>query len=506
MAIISSIAAWLLKKRMHEIELYKQYPHNVQFDCFENLLRTAEETEWGKKYDYANIATIKEFQKRVPIQNYADLEPYFMRMRAGEEDVLWPGKIKWFAKSSGTTNSKSKYIPVSEEALQDCHFKGGKDLLAVYHNAYPNSEFLSGKTIGIIGSIQQDDNTESYTGDLSAIIMSNLPIWAHFSKSPALSVVIMSEWTEKLEKIVEHTLNVDIRSISGVPSWMLVVLKRALEVSGKTTIKELWPNFELVVHGGVSFLPYKKQFHQICGPEVNYQEVYNASEGFIAMQDDFNRDDLLLMLDNGIFYEFIPLKEVHKEAPKVIELKEVEVGKTYAILISTNSGLWRYMIGDTVVFTETSPYRIKINGRTKSFINAVGEELIVDNADQAINHACQSTNAVVLEYTAAPVYFADDQKAYHEWFIEFEKPPKDFGLFVELLDNGLKMANSDYEAKRYRSMILSEPKVHQLSKGTFMKWLKKNNRLGGQYKVPRLSNDRKIVDDLLSIINEPTNG
>jgi len=253
-------------------------------------------------------------------------------------------------------------------------------------------------------------------------------------------------------------------------------------------------------------LPYKKQFHQICGPEVNYQEVYNASEGFIAMQDDFNRDDLLLMLDNGIFYEFIPLKEVHKEAPKVIELKEVEVGKTYAILISTNSGLWRYMIGDTVVFTETSPYRIKINGRTKSFINAVGEELIVDNADQAINHACQSTNAVVLEYTAAPVYFADDQKAYHEWFIEFEKPPKDFGLFVELLDNGLKMANSDYEAKRYRSMILSEPKVHQLSKGTFMKWLKKNNRLGGQYKVPRLSNDRKIVDDLLSIINEPTNG
>ena len=505
MAIISSIAAWLLKKRIHEIELYKMYPHNVQFDCFENLIHTAEETEWGRKYDYVNIESVKDFQEKFPVQTYHDLEPYFARMRSGEEDVLWPGKIKWFAKSSGTTSSKSKFIPVSEEALQDCHYKGGKDLLAVYHDAYPNSEFLSGKTIGIAGSIEQDESLESYAGDLSAILMSNLPIWAHFSKVPSLSVVIMDEWAEKLEKIVAHTLEEDIRSISGVPSWMLVILKRALEVSGKKTLKELWPNFEVVVHGGVNFLPYKKQFEEICGPDVNYQEVYNASEGFIAMQDDFNRDDMLLMLDNGIFYEFIPLNEIHKKSPKVIELKDVVQGETYALVISTNAGLWRYMIGDTVVFTSTSPYRIKINGRTKSFINAVGEELIVDNADQAINHACKSTNAVVAEYTAAPIYFADNEKASHEWLIEFEKEPSDFGRFVELLDNGLKMVNSDYEAKRYRNMILTEPKVHKLSQGSFMKWLEKNNRLGGQYKVPRLSNERKIVEDILSTINYITN-
>ncbi|RLD65695.1 MAG: hypothetical protein DRI84_06275 [Bacteroidetes bacterium] len=501
MAIISSIASWFLKKRIHEIELYKKYPHNVQRDCFENLIHTAEDTEWGLIYNYAEMKTVEEFRQRVPISSYHDLEPYFNRMRKGESDVLWPDIIEWYAKSSGTTNTKSKYIPVSEEAINDCHYKGGKDLLAVYHDAYPESEFLSGKTIGVAGSAEQDEDSSSYTGDLSAIIMSNLPIWAHISKAPKLRIVVMDEWEEKLEKIVEHTLDEDIRAISGVPSWMLVILRRALEVSGKKNIKELWPNFELVVHGGVSFTPYKKQFEEICGLGINYQEVYNASEGFIAMQDDFDRDDMLLMLDYGIFYEFIAIDELQKENPKAIGLREVEVGKTYALVISTNAGLWRYLIGDTVVFTSKKPYRIKINGRTKSFINAVGEELVVENADQAILHACNMTNSIVSEFTAAPIYFSDKEKAGHEWLIEFEKEPDDIDIFAEFLDNGLKMLNSDYEAKRYRNMILSEPMVHNLPTGSFMQWLSKNNRMGGQYKVPRLSNERHIVEEILNLVS-----
>ena len=487
---------------MHEIELYKKYPVEVQNEWLFRLLHLAEDTEWGRKYSFSDIQSVDEFRSRVPISSYDDLEPWIMRMRQGETDVLWPGKVQWFAKSSGTTSSKSKYIPVTEEALQDCHYKGGKDLLAVYYHSYPETEFLSGKTIGVAGSIQEENDTsDSFAGDLSAILMSNLPMWAHLSKAPKLSIVIMDEWQEKLEKIVEHTLDEDIRAISGVPSWMLVILRRALEVSGKKKIKDLWPNFELIVHGGVSFAPYAQQFEEICGPDVHYQEVYNASEGFIAMQDDFTRDDMLLMLDYGIYYEFLPMDQLNSDHPQTVELKDVEIGKTYALVITTNAGLWRYMIGDTVVFTSTNPYRIKINGRTKSFINAVGEEVIVENADEAIQHACKLTGAVVMEYTAAPVYFSNKEKAGHEWLIEFEKEPRDIEVFAEYLDNGLKSVNSDYEAKRYHNMILMPPCVHNLPKGTFMKWLKKNNRLGGQYKVPRLSNDRRIVEEILEIIH-----
>jgi hypothetical protein len=502
MAIISTIASWILQKRIHDIELYKKFPHQVQYECFINLLQMAEDTEWGQRYDYKSISSIEEYRKRVPIHSYHNLEPYFTRVRKGEKDVLWPGDIKWFAKSSGTTSSKSKFIPVSEEALNDCHYKGGKDLLAVYYDTYPDSEFLSGKTVGIAGSTELDEYGEVYTGDLSAIIMSNLPMWAHFTKVPNLSIVVMNEWKEKLEKIVEHSITEDIRSMSGVPSWMLVILRRALEVSGKKNIKELWPNFELIVHGGVSFEPYRKQFVDICGPDVNYQEVYNASEGFIAMQDDFDRDDMLLMLGYGIFYEFLPLSELHKNDPQAIDLQDVIIGETYALVISTNAGLWRYLIGDTVVFTSTNPYRIKINGRTKSFINSVGEELVVENADKALLHACQHTGAVISEYTAAPIYFETGKKAAHEWFIEFDKEPADIEVFGEYLDNALKMNNSDYEAKRYNNMILTKPIIHNLAQGSFIKWLDKNNRLGGQYKVPRLSNNRDIVEDLMATLEK----
>lgn len=502
MALISSIASWFLKKRIHEIELYKKYPHNVQQDCFENLIHTSENTDWGRKFKFSELKTVEDFRKQVPIHNYHDLEPYFDRMRKGESDVLWPDVVEWFAKSSGTTNSKSKFIPVSEDALNDCHYKGGKDLLALYHDAFPDSELLSGKTIGVAGSAIQDIDNESYVGDLSAIIMSNLPMWAQISRAPKLKIVVMEEWEEKLEKIVEHTLDEDIRAISGVPSWMLVILRRALEVSGKKTIKELWPNFELVVHGGVSFIPYKKQFEEICGLGINYLEVYNASEGFIAMQDDYERDDMLLMLDHGIYYEFVPMDQLDAKNPKAIGLEEVELGKTYALVISTNSGLWRYLIGDTVVFTCLDPFRIKINGRTKSFINAVGEELIVDNADRAMQLACSKTNAIISEYTAAPIYFSEGEKAGHEWLVEFEKDPDDIDVFTELLDNGLKMVNSDYESKRYRNMILSVPVVHKVPSGSFINWLGKNNRMGGQYKVPRLSNERKTLESVLKSLND----
>ena len=500
MAIISSIASWLLKRRIHEIELYKKYPHQVQLECFMNLVQTAEDTEWGLQYDYQSIEDINTFRQRVPINSYHDLEPYFSRARKGEEDILWPGKVIWFAKSSGTTSSKSKFIPVTDEALNDCHYKGGKDLLAVYHESFPEAEFLSGKTIGVAGSAKQDDDGEAFTGDLSAIIMSNLPIWAHISKAPKLAIVVMDEWEEKLEKIVEHTIDEDIRSISGVPSWMLVILRRALEVSGKKQLKDLWPNFELVVHGGVSFAPYRKQFEAICGPDVNFQEVYNASEGFIGMQDDFDRDDMLLMLDYGIFYEFLPMDQLGEKHPTAIGLEDVVLDKTYALIISTNAGLWRYMIGDTIVFTSLNPYRIKINGRTKSFINSVGEELVVENADRAILHACEHTNAVISEYTVAPIYFTEKEHAAHEWLIEFERKPADIEVFNEYLDNALKMLNSDYEAKRYRGMILEAPIIRSLPKGSFLKWLAKNKRLGGQYKVPRLSNNRIIVDEILALV------
>jgi len=500
MALLSSIASWLLKKRIHEIELYKKYPYEVQNELFEKLIHTAEHTEWGQKYNYSKITNINQYRETVPINTYHDLEDYFNRMRKGECDILWPEDIKWFAKSSGTTNSKSKFIPISEESLNECHYSGGKELLAVYHEAYPESEFLSGKTIAVAGSTKQDSNGGVYVGDLSAILMSNLPIWAHLSKAPKLSIVIMDEWQEKLEKIVEHTLEEDVRAISGVPSWILVILRRALEVSGKKYIKELWPNFELVVHGGVSFAPYAQQFEEICGPDVHYQEVYNASEGFFAMQDDFERDDMLLMLDNGVFYEFMPMSEYHSENPKTIGLQEVEMGVAYALVISTNAGLWRYLIGDTVVFTSLHPFRIRINGRTKSFINAVGEELVVENADNAILHACSMTNAVMSEYTAAPIYFSNKKQAGHEWLIEFEHEPDDIDLFAEFLDNGLKMVNSDYEAKRYHNMILMPPKVQKLPKGSFMQWLEKHHRLGGQYKVPRLSNERRILEEILELV------
>ncbi len=506
MAIISSIASWFLQKRFHQIELFLAYPINVQNEVLTDLIDRGRTTQWGRKHDFKRIKSLADFQKSTPITTYEDLLPYINRVKDGEQNLLWPTETRWFAKSSGTTTAKSKFIPVTEDSLEDCHYKGGKDMLALYLHKNPESEFLSGKTIAVAGTAELNNETGHYIGDLSAILMKNLPLWAHFSKSPNLSISIMDDWSKKVDLIVENTIAEDVRAISGVPSWMLVILERALEISGKSHINEIWPNFELIIHGGVSFIPYKERFAKILNPQTNYQEVYNASEGFFAIQDSSARDDLLLMLDYGIFYEFMPMSKFGKGSPTVIGLKDVELGKNYAIIITTNAGLWRYMIGDTVIFTSLKPYRIKISGRTKSFINSAGEELIVDNAEMAINHACEITGAIIKEYTAGPLFFDNDSKIAHEWFIEFEKEPADKVFFAELLDNALKAENSDYEAKRFQDMVLAKPLIRVVPKNTFIHWLANKGKLGGQHKVPRLSNNRIIIDELMLIIEKELGG
>lgn len=499
MSIRNSLAAWFLKKRIHQIELFLKYPHDVQNEWFEKLIDMAEDTAWGEKYDYKSLKSVEDFKSRVPINDYSSLQPYIERARKGEVSVLWPGEVPWFAKSSGTTSGKSKYIPVTEDSLEECHYQGGKDLLALYYIHYPESQVLAGKNIGVSGTTQLESDSDAFTGDLSAILIDNMPFWAQMACTPDLSVSMMDNWENKLDLIVKHTLVEDVRTLSGVPSWMLVILRRVLEASGKSNISEVWPNFELVIHGGVNFKPYRQQFEDILPKHTHYLETYNASEGFFGIQDQVGQSDMLLMLDYGIYYEFLPMGELDKDFPKSLSLDEVELGVNYALVISTNGGLWRYLIGDTIVFTSKYPYRIRITGRTKSFINAVGEELIVENADYAIEVACSKTNSVISEYTVAPIYFNGKQNATHQWALEFEKQPQDIAMFMDILDNALKSKNSDYEAKRYHDIILRPPEIKVLERGSFMAWLKQNNKLGGQNKIPRLSNDRDFVEELFQI-------
>lgn len=498
MTLINSVISWFMKKRMHQIELFMKYPHDVQDEWFKKLISAGRQTEYGKKYDYTSINNYSDFIQRVPISDYEHLKPYIERLRKGEQNLLWNSEIKWFAKSSGTTSDKSKYIPVSQEALDECHFKGGKDLLSIYCNNNPDTQVFSGKLLGM-GGTHFSDNPEigSFVGDVSAIIMENLPAWIELIRTPGLSVALMNEWEEKIEKIATITSNENVTNLTGVPSWTLVLLKRILQNTGKNDIKEVWPNLEVFVHGGVSFLPYKSQFEKLISGPMNYIETYNASEGFFGIQDRNQADDMLLMLDYGIFYEFIPLNDLGQSLQQAVPLHEVKTNVNYAILITTNAGLWRYQIGDTIVFTSTDPYRIKITGRTVNFINAFGEELIIDNALKALQIACEKTGAMLNEFTAAPVYFGENSSGAHEWLMEFEKEPDNIAYFTEVLDNALKALNSDYEAKRYHNMILEEPLIRVLPKGTFYNWLKKNDRLGGQFKVPKLSNNRKHVEEIL---------
>ncbi len=504
MPLLNSVINWLNVKRIYQIDLYSKYPHDIQKEVFFELIRRASDTEWGRLYQYNKISSIEEYQKNIPIQTYEDIRPWVDRLREGEEDVLWPGEVKWFAKSSGTTNDKSKFIPVTSEALEECHFRGGKDVLALYVRNNPNTNLIWGKSLTLGGSTQINNfSNKSYYGDLSAILIENIPFWTQFIRTPSSDIALIEEFEEKIEKIIETSVNENVVGMAGVPSWYLVLLKRVLERTGKKNILEVWPNLELFIHGGINFQPYREQYKELIpSPDMHYMETYNASEGFFAIQDNPSTQDMLLMLDLGIFYEFIPMSEWTNENPTVLSLQDVEVDENYALLISTNGGLWRYLIGDTVKFTSKYPYKIKITGRTKHFINAFGEEVIVDNADQALKVACEHTGAIVHEYTAGPVFMGMNNKGAHEWIIEFDKEPSNLEKFTISLDNALKMLNSDYEAKRHKDITLELPHIVKAPAGTFYEWMKSRGKVGGQNKIPRLSNDRIYLDQLNKIINE----
>lgn len=507
MSVLNSLISFPFARRLAEIELFKKYPTEVQAENFFRLINKAKLTAWGRLHHYENIsekkdfsAALKVFQEQVPLSSYDDLKPWIERVRHGEEDVLWPGKVRWFAKSSGTTSDKSKFIPVTENSLWDSHYRGGKDIIALYLDKHPNTKLFTGKTLSLGGSKRKDElNVDNSCGDLSAILMDNLPFWAQLVRTPELPVALMEEWEDKLLSIIRTTKNENVVALAGVPSWMLVLLRRLMAETGKS-VREIWPNLELFMHGGVAFGPYREQYQDICGPNINYVGIYNASEGFFAIGDDEARSDSLLMLDYGIFYEFIPMDEIEKENPQACPIGEVELDRNYALVISTSGGLWRYLIGDTVKFTSLSPYRIIISGRTKHFINVFGEELMIDNADQAIALASERTGALVKEYTAGPIFMEKNQKGGHEWLIEFERAPDDLNYFIETLDSALKSLNSDYEAKRYKDITLDRPKVVVARSGLFHDWLASKNKLGGQNKVPRLSNDRKYLEEILKLI------
>ncbi|MDA9317005.1 GH3 auxin-responsive promoter family protein [Polaribacter sp.] len=498
--IINSIISWFLKKRKHQIELFLKYPNDVQEELLLKLINTAKNTEFGVEKEFATIKKYSDFSKNVPIQQYETIEPIIERCRKGAQNLFWPTPIKWFAKSSGTTNAKSKFIPVSDDALENCHLKAGKDMLCLYINNNPKTQLFTGKGLRLGGSSEVYQDNGSHFGDLSAIITENLPFWADFSSAPSQQITLMAEWETKMEAIVNETINENITSLVGVPSWMLVLLNRVLEKTGKENILEVWPNLEVYFHGGVNFNPYREQYKKLIPKaDFNYYEIYNASEGFFAIQDKQGSKELLLMLDYGIFYEFIPMENYKGEHSTAIPLSEVKKEINYAILITTNGGLWRYLIGDTVKFTSTDPYRIKITGRTKHHINVFGEELIIENAEEALRIACEETNATISEYTVGPIFMEGKEKGGHEWVIEFTKAPLVMDDFTEILDNALKAINSDYEAKRYLNMTLMLPKIHSAKKGLFYTWLKKKDKLGGQHKVPRLSNSRAFVEELLKL-------
>jgi len=501
MPLLTSIINWLNVKRVHQLDLIRKYPGEVQQETFLRLVTRAADTEWGNKYGYGSITSIAEFQQRVPIQTYEEVKIYINRLRQGEQNLLWPGEIKWFAKSSGTTNDKSKFLPVSKESLEECHFKGGKDVLAIYCQNNPETRIFSGKGLTLGGCHKIDNfSTQSYYGDLSAILIENLPFWTEFIRTPSHDIALMEKFEEKLDRIARESIHENVTSIAGVPSWNLVMLKYLLQTTGSKNVLEIWPNLELFIHGGVSFIPYREQFRSLFPSEnMHYLEAYNASEGFFAIQDDPLSIDMLLMLDYGIFFEFIPVDQLENANPQVLTISQVEKDRNYALVISTNSGLWRYMIGDTIRFTSTFPHKIIISGRTRHFINVFGEEVIVDNADKALRIACDKTNAEITDYTAAPVFMNDDRQGGHEWLIEFSIPPDDLDYFTTLLDHALMSINSDYEAKRYRNLTLDKPLVHQAEKGTFYRWLEMKGKLGGQNKVPRLSNERNYLEDLLEM-------
>jgi len=487
--------------RLWRIDNWSNNPVATQREVLQELITAAQYTEFGKKYGFNKLFSVKEFKQKVPLQEYNDVEPYINRMMQGEENVLWNTPVFWFAKSSGTSSAKSKFIPISDESLQQNHFKASKDVLSNYYKFFPSSNLLTGKGLVVGGSHQISKlNNDIQFGDLSAVLMQNTPFWGQWIRTPELSVALLDEWENKIEQLAQITANENVTSLAGVPTWTLLLLKRILEIKEKKNINEVWPNLELYINGGVSFVPYKEQFDKILGTKINYLEIYNASEGFIAGQQTPNDDGLLLFTEHGIFYEFMPVEEYGKPKPQTVGLKDVQTDRNYALVISTTGGLWRYIIGDTIKFTHLNPYKIKVTGRLKHYMNAFGEEVMVDNTDKAIAWASAKTSAVVNDYTAAPVYFSESSNGTHEWLIEFDVPPQNLQLFTTELDAALKTINSDYEAKRYKNIALRMPIVHAAKKGIFKEWLRSKGKLGGQHKVPRLSNERKVVEEILAML------
>jgi hypothetical protein len=502
MMFFNNIFSWLIKKRILQIEFFKNNPSKVQHELLSRMVLDCSSTKFGEHFSFKKISDYSSFAQHVPLFDYSSIHPYIEETLSGKKNVLWKGTTQWFSKSSGTTSHRSKILPVTKEHLIDCHYKGGKDLLSLYYHTYPNRKLYNGKHLIIGGSSEINTlGKDSYIGDLSAIIIKNLPFWAEIRRTPSRETSLLSNWDEKLSKMVEETKNEDVYILAGVPSWTLVLLKRILKETGKQYIHEVWPNLELYMHGGVNFGPYKSEFESVIGKKINYIETYNSSEGFYGIQDDPTKYDLLLMLDYGIFYEFIPMDSFEgTSSKKIIPLENVELNTNYAMVITTNAGLWRYIIGDTVQFTSIKPYRFKITGRTTQYLNVFGEELIVDNVENAISKTAEETNSFIKDYAVFPMYLEGNSKGGHEWFIEFTKAPTDFSDFTDKLDLNLKNLNSDYAAKRQGDYVLNKPLIRILKENTFEKWLSTMNKLGGQHKIPRLNNTRTLAENLLNLI------
>ena len=497
----TSLLKLFLTPRAQKIHDYDTQAEALQRKVLRHLVRNASDTSWGFEHQYDTIHGYDDFARLVPVNDYEGLKEYIDRMRHGEKDVLWPGQVRWYAKSSGTTNDKSKFIPVSDDGLKDIHYRGGTDTVAVYLQNHPHSHAMDGKGLILGGSHAPNFNLpHSLVGDLSAILIENINPAVNLIRVPNKEIALLSDFEEKMERIAQAVKNVNVTNISGVPTWMMAVLKHLLDITGKSNISEVWPNLEVFFHGGVAFTPYREQYKQLIpSADMHYMETYNASEGFFGLQSDPADPAMLLMIDYGVFYEFIPMDEFGTDSPTVVPLWDVEVGKNYAMVISTSCGLWRYIIGDTIRFTQKDPYKFVITGRTRHFINAFGEELIVDNAEKGLAEACAATGAQVREYTAAPVFMGDDAKCRHQWLIDFATPPADVDEFARLLDNALQTINSDYEAKRYKNITLQPLEIVVARPGLFDEWLKAKGKLGGQHKVPRLSNSRQHIDELLAI-------
>lgn len=497
MKLLSPAISRLARLRLAAIEHWMQHPIETQREVLQHLITDAQYTEFGKKYAFSTTFRIRDLKQAVPIHEYDDLKPYIERMMQGEDNLLWNTPVEWFAKSSGTTSDRSKFIPVSQESLDQNHYQASKDVLTMYYLHHPESDLLTGKGLVIGGSHQIAQlNEQVRLGDLSAVLLQNTPFWGQWLRTPELSIALMDEWETKIEALAQSTITENVTSLSGVPTWTLVLLRRILEITGASHIKQVWPNLELYFHGGVSFAPYRQQFEQLIGEPIHYLEMYNASEGFFAAQSHADEDGMLLLLNHGIFYEFMPVEEYGKPSPQTIGLADVEIGKNYALVISTTGGLWRYLVGDTIQFTTRFPFRVKVSGRLKHYINAFGEEVIVDNTDRALAMACAQTGAVVNDYTAAPVYFSAGQNGAHEWLVEFEQPPADLAHFAHVLDDCLRQLNSDYDAKRHKDIALRQLILQAVPKGTFNQWLRSKGKLGGQHKVPRLSNERTLLEEI----------